>query len=186
MKINIPAPTALGQLVCAANYPMAGFILTGLGAGAAPGNSVRFEQLVPPTREFFVPIFTGVVVDYRGSLVDGAGDEANMALLVPQDFTAITNLEVILVPQETGADMHFQITTYYGVYNGGEAYNVHTENEIRDIGATVTDENFAHSIADLVDIAALAAGDLLVVRVRYDATVIDSNAYLKGLRLQYT
>lgn len=139
------------------------------------------------TKEFFVPIWGGTNVNYQGALVNGAGDEAYIMLIVPQDFTAITDLEIILCPVETGANMNFIITTYYASYNGGELWSAHTETEDpRDIGATVNLNNLAHSIADLVDIANLVAGDLLVVRVRYNAAVTDSNAYIKGLRLRYT
>ena len=83
--------------------------------------------------------------------------------------------------------MHIHIDTYYGAYNGGEAAYVHSEAAPgRDIGATVASENLAHDISDLVNVAALAAGDLLMVQVQHDPTAIDSNIRVKGIRFKYT
>jgi hypothetical protein len=75
-----------------------------------------------------------------GVLVDNvATTTCHMQLLIPPDFTAITNIEVIFKPIESGANMHYTFTTSWGAYNGGEVYNVHTEYAAnRDIGATVS------------------------------------------------
>jgi len=144
--------------------------------------------LTAATKEIFVtPFYSNPVVDdNRGVLVNGAGEFARFKILIPQDFTSLTALEVIFLTTGAGANMHFDITTYYGAYNGGENYNVHTETaDARDIGATVANQYKAHSISDLVDIAPLAAGDILYVSVEYDATSIASLAFLVGLRLKY-
>ncbi|MBA7588428.1 hypothetical protein ES708_30486 [subsurface metagenome] len=178
-------PLAGGTM--AGNIIMGGNKLTGLGAGVAAGESVRYEQLELATKEFFVPVFGGTSIVAQGALVDGGGDTALMMLLVPQDFTALTSIEIIFLPKETGASMHFTINTRYGAYNGGEDYNVHGEAEPnRDIEATVADQNLPHSIADLVDLSPMVAGDLLYVSVDYSATVVDSNAWVRGIRLNYT
>lgn len=138
-------------------------------------------------KEIFIPIFGGKDVTARGALIDGAGEHAYLSLLVPQDFTAITSIEIIFNPLGTGEDMRFVVTTYYGAYNGTEDYNVHTETDAnRDIGATVTNQNLAHSISDLVDVAALAKGDLLLVDVGYAGFEITSNGYVVGIRLKYS
>ena len=150
-------------------------------------NDPFWADIVEATREFFVPIAGGTDIVYQGALINGGADFAVMHLLVPHDFTGITNIEVIFTPTETGASMNFVIQTFYGAYNGGEDWNVHTETaDPRDIGATVADQNLAHSISDLVNVAALAVGDLLTVRVAFDAAAVDSNAYVKGLRFKYT
>ena len=151
-------------------------------------NDPEWATVGAPTKEIFIPIFYGSpAITTKGALVDAEGESAKVALLVPQDFTTIIALEVILIPQETGASMHFDIVTLYGAYNGGEAYNAHSETATaRDIGATVTDQYFAEDISDLVDTAPLAAGDLLMVEVAFNATVVDSFAYVVGLRLRYT
>jgi len=126
-------------------------------------------------------------VELSGVAVDQAGDACFMRVLVPQDFSSITAIEVIFICNETGASMHFNVYTQYGSYSGGEAFNVHTETaNARDIGSTTTNEYLNHSISDLVDVAALTAGDVLVVQVSYNATAIDSNALISGLRLKYT
>lgn len=158
----------------------------GAAQDAATKNYVDTND-VDATREFFVPIFYGNPVPVRqGVLVDGVGEQAFLELLFPQDFTAITNIEVIFLPLETGASMHFEINTRWGAYNGGENHDVHAEAaNNRDIGATITNQNLNHSISDLVDIAAPVAGDLLSVDVLYNATAVDSNAYVRGLRLKY-
>lgn len=122
----------------------------------------------------------------NGILIDAAGEIGYAQILVPQDFSTIIALEVILIPQATGANMHVDVVTEYGAYNGGEAHNVHTETgDSRDIGATVNGENLAHDISDLVDTAALAAGDLLNVKVEYDAAAVATNLIYRGLRLLY-
>ena len=144
----------------------------------------------PATREIFGLAFypAGAATQTEwGIQINAGGAEGHAMILVPQDFTTITSLEVILQLHATGADMHVDITTYYGAYNGGEQFNVHSETEnARDIGATVNGENLAHGISDLVDAAALAAGDILHVELLYDATAVATNLTFKGLRLRYT
>ncbi len=151
-------------------------------------DSAGAETLLLPTREFFAVVFQGNDIPGQyGARIDGGGDTCAMMVLIPQDFTSLDALEVIFTPVETGVSMHFNINTYYGAYNGGENHNVHTENDTGgDIGATVANQNLAHSIAHLVDANPIVAGDLLHVRVQYNATAIDSNAWVKGIRLKYS
>lgn len=140
------------------------------------------------TKEIYTPVYgwlTAAVPLWQGVLLDGPGEQAMLMLLVPHDFTAITSLEIILLPQATGANMKVFVQTYFGAYNGGEAYNVGSETEFpRDIGATVDNRNLAHSIADLT--TGLAAGDILTARMGYDVTAVASNVYVRGLRLRYS
>lgn len=139
------------------------------------------------TKEIFGTVFYMSVPSSIGGSIVGSNDCAAACLLVPQDFTSITAIEAIFVPEETGASMNFLILTRYGAYNGGEALNVHTETaDPRNIGATVNYESLAHDISDLIDIAALAVGDLLNVYVEYDAAAIDSKAFFRGIRLKYS
>ena len=149
---------------------------------------IQYDQAIADqTRQFFVPVFGGTTVTLEGASVAGGVDEAWMKLLILEDFAAITDIEVVFLPLETGASMNFVITTAWGAYDGGELYNVHTETvDPRNIGATTTNQNLDHSISDMVDIVALAVDDLLSVRVLYDAAVIDSNAKVRGLRIKYT
>ena len=138
-------------------------------------------------KELFVPVTYMKTPQDVGARLTTAGDLASVFLLFPQDFTTITDIELIFTPLETGADMHLTITTYYGAYNGGESYGAHGETESnRDIGATVNNQNLAHSISDLVDDEPPVAGDLLFVLVAYSATAVDSNLSVKGLRLTYS
>jgi len=138
-------------------------------------------------KELYVPWTYGNDLSGIGAKISEAGLEGSVAILIPQDFTAITALELILLPRETGANMHINITTEYGAYNGGEAYNVHSEADTaRDIGATVAWENMAHSISDLVDAVPLAAGDLLMVSLTFNATAIDTHLDVRGIRLSYS
>ena len=151
------------------------------------GNDNTAIASVVATKEIFAFVSSGnPAVGSQGVQIDGVGQYANTFTLIPHDFTSLTSLEVIFRPWGTGASMHFGITTRYGAYNGGEDYNAHTEVVAgRDIGATVNIQYLAHDISDLVDIAALAVGDLLRVNVLYDATAIDSNAFVLGSRLRY-
>jgi hypothetical protein len=46
MRISRSPTRLISEITIDQNVPMAGFILTGLGAGVAAGNSLRYEQLV--------------------------------------------------------------------------------------------------------------------------------------------
>lgn len=142
-----------------------------------------------PGEVFAVPHFASggnAAIVSQGVLIDAGGELGEAMLLVPPFFEVIIGIEVILLPLATGADMHIDVITTYGAHNGGENYNVHTETgDSRDIGATVTNQNLAHNISDLVDIAAMVAGDLLTVQVLYDAAAVATNLYYRGLRLWY-
>lgn len=142
----------------------------------------------PATKEIFACVFHKATnMDESGALVDGAGDRGVAQLLIPQDFTTLTSIEAIFRTVENAASQHVNITTRWGAYNGGEAYDVHMENDVgRDLGATTAAENLNHDISDLVDVAALVAGDILGVAVGYDATVVDSNVAFRGVRFKYT
>ncbi|GAI33111.1 unnamed protein product, partial [marine sediment metagenome] len=84
---------ALAGGTMAGNIIMGGNKLTGLGAGVAAGDSVRYEQLVQPTKEFFVPVTFGdtAAIDKQERFacvyVMGAGKFAYMTFAVPADFT---------------------------------------------------------------------------------------------------
>jgi hypothetical protein len=62
-----------GQTPITANLPMSGYRLTGLGAGANPGDSVRYEQIFPL-------LTTGTVAGTGGTLTIGgaSGDLLNL------------------------------------------------------------------------------------------------------------
>ena len=153
-----------------------------------PDATVQATAAKTATKELFAPaVGTDSLIQPQGPLVNGVAEKGMMRMLIPQDFTSISAIEVIFSANETAASMHFDITTYYGSKDGGENWNAHSETEAaRDIGATVANQNLAHSIADLVDAVAPVAGDVLIVNVAYNATAIDSNAYVSGLRLKYT
>ena len=142
-----------------------------------------------PGEVFAVPHFANggdAAIVSQGVLIDAGGELGEASLLVPPFFEVIVGIEVIVLPQATDTDMHVDIITTYGAHDGGEAFNVHTETaDARDIGAVVTNQNLAHNISDLVDVAALVAGDLLTVQLLYDATALATNLYYRGLRLWY-
>ena len=142
-----------------------------------------------PGEIFHLPHFADggdAAIVSQGVLINAGGELGEASILVPPFFGEILGIEVILLPQATGADMHIDVITTYAAYNGGEAYNAHTETgDSRDIGATVTDQNLAHSVSDLVDVAAMVAGDLLTVQILYDAAAVATNLYYRGLRLWY-
>lgn len=150
-------------------------------------DEISIAGLAGATKEFFVPVHYASDISAIGGLINEVTEEADALVLVPQDFTSLTSIEVIFQTNAAETNMHIHVTTRYGAYNGGETYVVHTETAAgRDIGATVANHNLAHDISDLVDIAALAAGDLLLVIVKYDATAIATNLYYKGIRFKYS
>lgn len=145
------------------------------------------------TQEIFVPAIrsSGSVTEDtsfpQGVPITQAGDIGYVKLIFPQDFTAITNIELIFECIESAASQHVDITTYWGAYNGGESWTVHTEVvDGRDLGATTATYYINHNIADLVNVAAPAVGDILVVRVGYDETNVNSNVCFSGIRLKYS
>jgi len=142
-----------------------------------------------PTKEswgFVHEAAGGSAVGQLGAVIDGVGESASATLVLPHDYHTTVSIVAMLLPLATGADMHLDIVTVYAAAGGGENYNVHTETgNARDVGATVTNQYLAHSIADLVDVAGMVAGDILNVQVAYDAAVVATNAYYVGLRLRY-
>ena len=157
------------------------------------GTGTSMEERAVPTgatKEIFASVYGylgggTVEPNQYGVRINSAAEAAYVAMLIPQDFTAITALEVILIPAATGANMKWHFTTYFGAYNGGEAFEAGSEvGAGRDVGATVFVQNIAHDIADLV--TGLAAGDILIVKILYSATAIASNGWAKGLRLKYS
>lgn len=56
-----------GQQTLTANIPMGTFRLTGLGAGVAAGDSVRYEQVVGVYLPLANPVFTGVITGGDGA-----------------------------------------------------------------------------------------------------------------------
>ena len=126
-------------------------------------------------------------MDNRGVIIDAAPDGAIMRMVLPANFSTITAAEIIFNAGATGADMHCDIVTSWGARTGGEAWNVHTETaNARDIGATVNAQYLSHSITDLLDVAAPTAGDIIVILISYDATVVATDLWVSGLRLVYT
>ena len=141
-----------------------------------------------PGEIFHLPHFAGggAAIVSQGVLIDAGGELGEASLLVPPFFGVIVGIEVIVLPLGTDTNMKVDIITTYAAHDGGEAYNVHTETaDARDIGATVANQNLAHSISDLVNVAAMVAGDLLTVQLLYDATAVATNLYYRGLRLWY-
>lgn len=141
-----------------------------------------------PGEIFAVPHYAGggAAIVSQGVLIDAGGELGEASLLVPPFFEVVVGIEVIVLPLGTDTNMKVDIITTYAAHDGGENYNVHTETgDSRDIGATVTNQNLAHNISDLVNIAAMVAGDLLTVQVLYDAAAVATNLYYRGLRLWY-
>ena len=154
--------------------------MNGQGAWSAPVGGAS-------TKEFLATVHDGADPSASGALIDSSSDDANIHILVPQDFTSLSNIEVIFLPQETAGSMNFSIGTTYGSYAGGEDFNVHAETDApRDIGAVTFNQNVAHDISDLVDVAALVAGDFIRVRIIYSVTAVDSNAFVRGVRFKYS
>lgn len=110
-----------GQQTLTANIPMAGFKLTGLGAGSATGNSVRYEQFFPtfnttgPINETKTTVVSattpdiwtliGNVVDYTGTntatgfaAAPQAGSQRKLVCAAAAVFTAGANVLIQGVP----------------------------------------------------------------------------------------
>uniref|UniRef100_A0A6M3KFY3 Uncharacterized protein n=2 Tax=viral metagenome TaxID=1070528 RepID=A0A6M3KFY3_9ZZZZ len=150
------------------------------GAGSTT-NPTEIDVPNAGLREVFARCQSGVAMEQMGSRVSQAGDYGTTGILIPNLTVSITSVEVIFLPDESAASMHFDYVTYFGNYNG-QAFNIHSETgAARDIGATVANQYKARDITDLC--TGLAAGDILYVRVAYNATAVDSNAHIIGIRI---
>jgi len=95
-----------GTQTITANLPMAGFILTGLGAGAAAGNSVRYEQVLSANG---VKFSAGAALTATGTL---QSDALQLAATINQVTTVAASTGVKLYSAAVAGDMQV-------VYNGG-------------------------------------------------------------------
>lgn len=95
-----------GTQVVTANIPMAGFIFTGLGAGAAAGNSVRYEQVLGANG---IKFSVGAALTATGTV---QADALQLAATINQITTAAANTGVKLYASPVAGDMMV-------VYNGG-------------------------------------------------------------------
>jgi len=147
-----------------------------------PTQTVRTRTIFAPAQQKA----SGATLDWPGALIAAAGKNCFSRIQLPDDFTAVTNLFLILRPQATGASMMFDIVTSWASRVGGEQWNVHTETAAaRDVGATVAGEYMSHDIKDLFNVANPINLDLLIVQVSYSAAAIASNAHIQGVRLKY-
>lgn len=95
-----------GTQTITANIPMAGFIFTGLGAGAAAGNSVRYEQVLSANG---IKFSVGAALTAAGS---GQSDALQLAATINQVTTVAASTGVKLYSGGVAGDIQV-------VYNGG-------------------------------------------------------------------
>jgi len=189
IAIILTSVLLLSMLIgCAANDPIReDFYTTNIvNSGDITTNSLTVTGGM--TGEVFVPVYYAgatATMESAGVLIDSVAEKGAAALLVPQNFTTIIAIELILLPQASENNMYVDIITYYGAYDG-EAHNTHGETaDARDIGTTTSAQNLAHDISDLIDEGTLAAGDLLSVVLSYDGPVASTNLIYRGIRLRY-
>ena len=103
----------------------AGLVLTGQGAG-----DPVYAAVAGATKQFFVHCFTGAGGALTGSLgyaayqLNSNGDYAVMSFRLPNDFTSLTSVKVIMIPNTTGT-FDWSVATKFGA--NGEAYDANTD-----------------------------------------------------------
>ncbi len=175
-------PLAGGTM--AGNIVMGGNKLTGLGAGAVAGDSLRYEQLVLPTKEFFVPVTYGTEMTYFGygpvAKCDAAAEYGNIAFYIPADFSNITSAVIIVIPQCTEVAANWDLSTFYGA--NGASYGEHAEADAASTYNVTANILFEVDISDVL--SNLAAGDYVEVRLlQGEAT---HNVNIIGVRFKYS
>ena len=138
------------------------------------------------TKEFFVPATgtTGGTLGYAGRLyaavqLNVQAEKASMSFWIPNDYSSVTNAEIIVHVRATQAAASWHIDSNYAA--PGEAYNASSES--LEITYNVTnDEIYAIDISSILD--TIAVGD--IVGIQLDQKTAGHNVDVIGLRFRYS
>lgn len=138
------------------------------------------------TREFFYPVnsrSTVVGIGWHSAvLVNGPSEYGYIECYIPHDFSSLTDIVLVHVPQTDLSPMNCEGYSDYAAV--GEAYNTHTLASQALSQNTTANDITELDISSLV--TALAAGDYLGVIVGQAALGDNMNSYILGVRLRYT
>ena len=139
------------------------------------------------TKEFWVPSFydsggagDGRKGDFVGPAQIGNGGSTYIDFKVPHDYTAITNAELIVIPDDTQGTANWDIDSDYGAI--GEAYNTHSETDAATTYNVTDDQLYAVDVSGIL--SALAADDYVGLKIT--VSTVDHELMLIGFRLKYT
>lgn len=173
-----------GSVAFGANQDMAGFILTGLGAGAAAGQSARFEQL---PKELWSPATLagggGVLTayhEYPVAVLTGAAEKAYMGFRCPVDFTAFVIAKIIVIPRATKAAADWD--TAVGFAQEGEDKDINDASEAAATYNVTDDQLFGVDVSGIL--AAMTAGDNAGLQLTQTGAL--DNVDVLGFYMTYT
>ena len=136
------------------------------------------------TRQFFVPCFSGVggAIYNGGYTIADALDAAIIVFRVPNDFTTLTSVKIIIYPNSGGGStLDWTAATTFGA--SGEAYNTHTDSQTAD-GQALTNNQLLE-----LDISAaftgLLANDIVILTFTADVWTGVLGAVILGLDIKY-
>lgn len=135
-------------------------------------------------KELYVPVTyateMGAYVGYPVGRCDGAGDLGYISFRVPEDFNAITEAMIIVIPRATQAAANWDIRALHAAT--GEAYDTHDTSDIASTYNVVDEQIFEVDASTIC--AAITAGDIAGVLLSQAAA--GHNVDVVGLFLRYT
>lgn len=175
--------TTIGDLIVeGASVPerlaggVAGTILKGKGAGVLPAYEDKTHKL------FIQAWHPGASWGTHGVRINNVGDSGLATIMIPDTYLRDAKIEIIYVPNETGANMHTTISGYRqkeGETNWTDTFILLAQ----DIGATVDGKMYSYDVT--AQFSAIRGGDLILISVAYNDTAVDTNLDFSGVRIEY-
>lgn len=138
------------------------------------------------TKELYVPVTANAAAGGQAffgqfpiQFLSGLGHRAFMSFKVPHDFNSIISAEIIIIPQDTVALANIDTHSNYGLI--GEAYNIHSEDEVAATYDMTTDQLFGVDVSGIL--TALVAED--IVGLGIDCEDAGHRFYVVGFYLRY-
>lgn len=136
------------------------------------------------TMEFWSPVTYGSLMNVQGDFAGGkcstSGQVAYVAFKVPNDFSSITNAEIVVIPLYTQASNDWDIDSDYGAV--GEAHTANSETDSATTYGTAANQLFAIDVSGIL--SSLAAEDYVGIKLTLSNNSHDFVAI--GFRLRYS
>lgn len=138
------------------------------------------------TKEIFFPVTyaTNGLAQWDGhpvANIDTTNEVASIGVVLPADFKSIQSVEFVYIALETAASQYIDINTYWGKV--GEQRNFHSNAATINLGATVSGQIMSYNVSSLTVV--VEAGDFIGYYCAFNATVIDTNINVLGIRIKY-
>ena len=183
---------ALGILLVSAPVFAAGLLVDQSATNtdiAAVSGVVTIDGSIPgaPTQEIFIPVTlasNGAAMIQTGAYgpgcqTDADNERCHVYFFVPADFSSVTSVVMVVIPDATKSDAWWKISTEYGAI--GQAPDAHAG------GDASTTYNVVHDVLFEVDLSgtlgSMAAGDYVGVMMLQNTA--DELGTFLGVRLKY-